>query len=45
MVKNLISSLLLAQNWASQIIFFVSFTSIRCLTLFQAIIVCKFKEN
>ena len=47
MAKHLISGLILAplaQIWVPKA-FFVGFTSTRCQTLLQAIIVYNFKEN
>ena len=32
-------------NFGHEGFFFMSFTSIRCYTLLQAIIICNFKEN
>ena len=47
MAKTLVLGLILtplAQIWAQKS-FLVDFTSARCYTLLQAIIVCNFKEN
>ena len=48
MVKKLILGLILARfnpNLAPPIFFFVGFTSTKCYTLLEAIIICNFMEN